>query len=99
MKYRVEYLSTFHADIRSVAAYLAEFPKKASRIFAKLDEALKALEQMPELHPVYHDIPSFRFLVVEEYLVFYKVMKRSGTVEIHRLLNGRMDIPAKVRDE
>jgi plasmid stabilization system protein ParE len=49
---------------------------------------------MPEMFPVYPDVPSFRFIVVEDYLVFYKVKHEDELVEIHRLICGRMDVPA-----
>jgi plasmid stabilization system protein ParE len=100
MKYKIEYISTFHTDVLSVAEYLEEYPKKAARIFAKMDRAIKNLEDMPELYPIYRDIPSFRFIVVEDYLVFYKVKKKGkgGIVEIHRLIHGRMDIPAHIQE-
>ena len=98
MKHRIEYISTFYADVVSVEGFLEEYQRKAARIFAKIDKAVKGLEEMPELHPVYHDIPDFRFFVVEDYLVFYKVKKSLGIVEIHRLIHGRMDIPGHIQE-
>jgi len=96
-KYKIEYISTFYADVQSVVSFLVEHPKKASRIFAKIDQTLPNLREMPEMYPVYPDVPSFRFIVIEDYLVFYKVKKQAGIVEIHRLLYGRMDIPEHLR--
>jgi plasmid stabilization system protein ParE len=93
MKYRIEYISTFHADILSVVEFLAEYPMKAARIFAKIDRAIGNLIEMPEMYPIYQDVPAFRFITVEDYLVFYKVEKQSKIIEIHRLVYGRMDIP------
>jgi plasmid stabilization system protein ParE len=98
MKYKIEYISTFHADVLSVNEVLAEYPSKAFRIFAKIDKVLWNLIEMPEMYPVYQDVPSFRFIVVEDYLVFYKVKKPGRIVEIHRLLYGRMDIPAHIQE-
>ena len=37
MKYRIEYISTFHVDIYTVAEFLTDHPEKAARIFAKID--------------------------------------------------------------
>ena len=96
MNFRIEYISTFYADVSSVAEFLSEYPRKAARIFAKIDKILGNLENMPEMYPVYKDVPSFRFITVEDYLVFYKVKKQDEIVEIHRLLYGRMDIPAHI---
>jgi len=93
MKYSLEYISTFHSDIMLIVEHLAEYPQMAARIFAKADKLLRNLEDMPEIYPVYQDVPTFRFIVVEDYLIFYKVNHRDRIVEVHRMLYGRMDIP------
>lgn len=97
MKYRLEYISTFYAEILPIADYLAEYPAKAARVFAKIDKALETLQDMPELYPVYRDAPNFRFFTVEDYLVLYKVNKQEMVIEAHHLLNGRMDILARLK--
>ena len=98
MSYKIEYISTFYFDVQSIMDFLTDYPSKAARIFAKADKSISNLEEMPEMYPVYMDIPSFRVIVVEDYLVFYKFIKESGRVEVHRLLNGRMDIPEHIRE-
>ena len=97
MTYRVEYISTFYADMLSAAVSLSEYPGKASRIFKNIDKALLNLVDMPEMYPVYHCIPSYRLIVIEDYLILYKVKKPDGVVEVHRLVCGRMDIPSHVQ--
>ena len=37
MMFKIEYISTFHADVLAVEVYLIEYPQKAKRIFNKLD--------------------------------------------------------------
>jgi len=98
MKYRIEYISTFHADILSTIEFLAEYPQKAARIFAKTDKALQPLDEWPEMYPVYSDVPTYRYIVIEDYLVLYRVKHQDQLVEIHRLLYGRMDIPAYITE-
>ncbi|MCL2201106.1 MAG: type II toxin-antitoxin system RelE/ParE family toxin [Oscillospiraceae bacterium] len=98
MKYRIEYISTFHSDLASVVEFLEEYPNKASRIISKLDKSLAKLREMPEMYPVYPYALSYRFIVVEDYLVFYKLKKLEEVVEIHRLLPGSMDIPARLQE-
>jgi len=97
MTYKPEYLSTFRADVLSASLYMADYPKKAARIFAELDKNLSLLTEMPEMYPVYRDLPKFRFFAVEDYLVFYKVREPDKIVEIHRLIYGRMDISAALK--
>jgi plasmid stabilization system protein ParE len=96
MKYRLVYISTFHAEILSIADYLAEYPKKAARIFSQIDKALMKLENLPEMYPAYRYAPDFRCFTVEEYLVLYKINYTDKTVEIHHLFHGRMDILARL---
>ncbi|MCL2055712.1 MAG: type II toxin-antitoxin system RelE/ParE family toxin [Oscillospiraceae bacterium] len=98
MSFKIEYISTFYCDVLSVTDFLAEYPNKAARIFAKADKSIGNLKNMPEMYPVYVDFPSFRYIVVEDYLIFYKFIKQSGIVEIHRLLYGRMDIPEHMHE-
>jgi plasmid stabilization system protein ParE len=98
-KYRVEYISTFHVDVLAVTAFLEGYSKKAARIFAKVDQALWHLKKMPEMYPVYQNVPSYRFITIEDYLVLYKVNKQDEVVEVHRLLNSRMDIPTHIHDK
>ena len=93
MNYEIEYISTFHSDVQTVEGFLEEYPNKAARIFAKAEKSISKLKDMPEMYPIYMDVPSFRFIVVEDYLVFYRFIKERGIVEVHRLLYGRMDIP------
>ena len=95
MSCNIEYISTFYSDVQSVMNFLKDYPNKASRIFAKADKSISYLYEMPEMHPIYLDVPSFRFIVVEDYIVFYKFIKESNSVEIHRLIYGGMDIPTQ----
>ena len=96
MKYKIEYISTFHSDVQSVMKFLSDYPGKAMRIFEKADKCISNLENMPEMYPVYNDVPSFRFIVAEDYLIFYKFIKQRRIVEIHRFLYAGMDIPTEV---
>jgi len=98
MSYKIEYISTFHSDVQSIVGFLAEHPRKAARIFAKADRSISNLKEMPEMYPVYIDVPSFRFIVVEDYLVFYRFIQESGIVEVHRLIYGRMDVAEHMQE-
>ncbi len=98
MKYRIEYISTFYEEIRSIANYLANSPMKAARIFALIEKNIKIMEDMPELYPSYRYAPNFRFFTVEDYLLLYKFNKTTGIIEIHHLINGRMDILALLNE-
>jgi len=98
MSYKIEFIATFHSDVHTVVDFLSAYPIKVARIFAIADKSISNLKEMPEMYPVYLDAPSFRFIVVEDYLVFYKFIREIGIVEVHRLLYGRMDIPEHMQE-
>ena len=93
---KLEYISTFYADIANVESYLEEYPQKAKRIFREMDNKLSNLIDNPELYPIYEDFPVFRRIVVEDYLVFYAINERANIIEVHRLINGKMDVPKQL---
>jgi len=95
--HRLTYISTFHEDVAKLVITLDESPKKATRIFNKLDKILANLVLMPEMFPIYDDFPVFRKITIEDYLIFYTYDRISGLIEVHRLLYGGMDLP-KVLD-
>ena len=65
--------------------------------FLRADKSISYLNEMPEMYPIYPDIPLFRFIVVEDYLVFYRFIEERNLIEIHRILYGRMDIPTHIK--
>ena len=91
-KFRIEYISTFYFDVLDVVSSLEEYPQKAKRIFEKLDRKLMHLVEYPEMYPIYDDFPDFRRIVIEDYLVFYTTNEHDSIIEIHRLINGHMDV-------
>jgi len=96
MRYKLEYISTFHADVLNVINILSDYPKKAERIFSKLDKILGKLAYMPEMYPVYEGLPIFRKITVEDYLVFYTIKKPDRLIEVHRLIFERMDVSRRL---
>ena len=92
MKYKVEYISTFYVDVLQAAHNLNEYPRKAKRIFAKIDKILSGLAKTPMIYPIYDSYPVFRKIVVEDYIVFYTVDTNIKCIEVHRLIYARMDI-------
>ena len=89
---KLEYISTFCTDISNVASYLEDYPQKAKRIFEEIDNKLNKLIDNPEMYPIYQDFPMFRRIVIEDYLLFYLVNKRTDIIEVHRIIYGRMDV-------
>lgn len=99
MMYNIEYISTFHTDVLTIADYLSEYPKKARRLFEQVDKALLDVAQMPRMYPMYEDNPLFRKIVVLDYLVFYKIDEANHIVEVHRLIYGEMDLKKQLEND
>jgi len=92
MKYKVKYLPVANLDIMEVDEQLSQFPVKAAKFFSLLDKQASNLSDMPKMYPVYDDWAEYRRMVVLDYLVFYIIDETRKVVEIHRIINGRMDV-------
>ena len=92
MKYNIKYIPSANRDLAAVYNYLEEYPQKRIRIFSKIDLALTRLAYMPKMFPIYEAAPQFRRIVIEDYLIFYKLIESDELIEIHRILYAKMDI-------
>ena len=81
MTYKIKYLPLAVQDLNDIARYLSVFyPKTASRVLKELREKITKLGDTPKM-------------VVDQYLVFYRVNDGNKIVEIHRVLRGAWNLP------
>jgi len=93
MKYKVVFLPEAMSDADEIRQYLSQYYSNTVRKFLDLlRKRIGTLRDNPHLAQAYPDRPSYRRLVVENYLVFYKVNEVTGIIEIHRILHGSRDI-------
>ena len=93
MNYQIRILSTAYSDIAEIIPVLNQVSANwASRFVDELERRFELLETMPKLYVTYTDMPDFRKINIEGFLVFYTVDDTQQTVEIHRIINGKMDI-------
>ena len=93
MKYRLRYMEDTVTDREYIKVYLSQFyPGTVKRFFSLLKKKTARLKTFPYSCPEYEDVPDYRRLVVDDYLVFYIVNEELKTVDIHRLLHGSRDI-------
>ena len=95
-RYKVRYLQDALRDLEDMASYLQfqlSNPAYAAKLREKIVRSVTRLGAMPFMgsplrarYPVETDL---RFLVVEKYLIFYRVT--GETVEVTRIINGRTD--------
>ena len=91
-KYEVKIFSTAKQDLLEIIDYLNTLsPETALRYYDKLTEEIGGLSHMPERCPRPRDLAlaakGYRYLIVENYLVFYTISGQ--TVQIQRILYGR----------
>jgi len=92
MKYKPIFLPIADRDIIRIEEALSEYPSKAARILREIDRKVALLEDMPYMWQVYQSKPEYRRMIVEDYLLFYKVDEVDHKVRIYRVLYDKMDI-------
>ena len=96
-RYKVKIYPSAQRDLRDIVDYLNTLsPSAALRYYDKLTEETAGLSTMPERCPKPRNLAlaakGYRYLIVENYLIFYVVS--GGTVQIRRILYGRRDYRA-----
>ncbi len=96
-RYKVKIYPSAQQDLRDIVDYLNTLsPSAALRYYDKLTQEIAGLSTMPERCPRPRDLAlaakGYRYLIVENYLIFYVVS--GGTVQIRRILYGRRDYRA-----
>ena len=92
--YKVKIYPTAQQYLLEIIEYLNTLsPEAALRYYDLLTEQIASLSRMPERCPKPKDLAlaakGYRYLIVENYLVFYIVS--DDTVQIRRILYGRRD--------
>lgn len=102
MKYEVRILSGASADLDDALAYIAQDnPDAAHKLLDKLMAAMRGLSEYPERGSTIRDRVlrkhGFRFLIVESYMIFYRVAGLE--VHVHRVLHGHRRYLSILRSE
>lgn len=91
-KYKIKIYAYAKTDLKDIVSYLNTLsPQAASRYYDLLVEKIGSLCEMPERCPFVQDVAlkakGYRYLIVENYLVFFVI--KSDTVQIRRIVYGR----------
>ena len=94
-KHTVRLLSIAEQDLVDIVSYLAaEDSRAAAEMLDHIEARLAALQSHPFVGRVPHNPKltalGYRVLVIDNYLVFYKV--KGDVVMVHRLLHGARDL-------
>ncbi len=98
MSYRIERTAKTEEQIRDIVLYRAEITSSidsALGLLDKLETGINTLSRFPEsgAQPRYRALRArgFRVLIVDKYLVFYKVDHGQSLVTIYAVVDGRRD--------
>jgi toxin ParE1/3/4 len=90
-KYSVRLLRTAENDFSDIVSYIAADQPSAARVLAaRIEKSLLHLSRNPRMGRIPDEADlarlGYRYLVIENYLVFYVVEGRS--IQVHRILHG-----------
>lgn len=104
MKYEVVTTAQAVADLRAIFEYIAYellAGENAIKQLDRLEEAILSLDEMPERYQLYDKEPwrerNLRIMPVDNYLVFYIPQEEDKTVTVIRVMYGRRDIDAQLK--
>ena len=97
-EYKIEIAAKAKLDMREIHAYVSDTikaPNIADSLLDKIEAEILTLKNMPLRHAVERDeqlkLKNLRKLIVDNYLIFYIVNKKTETVFIVRVLYARRD--------
>lgn len=104
MKYEVLTTGQAAADLRAIFEYIAYdllSGQNALNQLDRLEQAILSLEEMPERYHLYDKEPwkerNLRIMLVDNYLVLYIPQKEEERVIVIRVMYGRRDIDAQLK--
>ncbi|MDX1410932.1 MAG: type II toxin-antitoxin system RelE/ParE family toxin [Nitrospirales bacterium] len=100
-KYPVRLLSLAEKDLEELLTYVAAENATAALTLAdQIEKELLSLGAYPWLGKIPNDQSlagmGYRVLVVENYLIFYKVVGKA--VLVYRIIHGARDLPSLLKD-
>jgi plasmid stabilization system protein ParE len=93
MQYKINYLELAKQDKIDIKNYLKKFyPSTPQKFIIHLRQSMNNLKTMPFMYASYEWNKDYRRIVVDKYLVFYKVDEDLKIVNIYRILPGSWDL-------
>jgi len=93
MGYKIEYSDFVESDLIEISDYLSGFYEKTlERFLYAYDKRILALADNPYLYRVCLQNSAYRRAIISDYVVIYKVIEESKTVEVYRVLHSSRNI-------
>jgi len=94
LKYIVKYLSLAIEDKREIKAYLSRFyPETPKRFTASIKKHILNLKENPYMYPVYPENQNYHRMIVDNYIILYRIIEEEKKVDIIRILRASWDLP------
>ena len=96
-KYEIILAKSAKKDIEKIYQYIADNlkePRIASKLMYKIKKSIFSLERLPYMHAEIHIKPhnkKFRRLIINNYIVLYKIDEDKKIVSIYNVLYGKKD--------
>ena len=94
MPYKIERTEKANEQLRDIVLYRAEVTGNVDdglELLDELEKQINMLASFPESGAPPRYARGYRVLIVEKQLVFYKVNRKTKTVVVHAVVDGRRD--------
>ena len=93
MKQTVEYSTFFYNDLTVATDYISRFSASASaRLIDALRDRIEKVKDMPKMYAVYPFAPEYRHIVIDKYVIIYRLYEDENKIYMYRLLHGSQNI-------
>ena len=94
MKYTAIYSDYAKEDKKEIKNYLSKFyPDTPKRFITALKKHIVNIKENPYMYPIYAEVPEFRRMIVDNYIVLYEIFEKDKKIEIARILRASWDLP------
>jgi len=103
-KFKTVIQNTVYSDIKEIVDYFNKYSKTgAHRIRKKIITAISRVKEQPYIGVVVSDEElsgfEFRKVIVENYLIFYRIFENENKIVIYRVLDGRRNYPSLLNQD
>lgn len=103
MAYKLIFSESFYNDLDEAMSYISNKlynPSAANRLLSDTQKSISQLSDNPFMYPLYHDNKlakrGYRYIIVSNFLVFYKVDETAQEVHVSRFLYGSRNITNEI---
>ena len=93
MKYKIQYSVFAKEDVKEIKNYLEQFyPSTPQKFMEEWKKHVELIKINPRLHEVYESNPTYRKMVILNYVVFYRIKEKEKIILLYRVLHGKQNI-------